>query len=433
MNMTLRFSLAAALGAVCLAVLAPSAFATTTYYAAPSGSGSECTEAAPCELKKAEEVGFTAGDKIVVEPGTYSLSVELAFRSVDVGGVPGQPVPVIQTNGHAVRAGVGAAPAFHDLRIEGSGFFGPREGSGERIFVSYTGNEDACNLLDGGVFRDVVCWAHGGHSGTHAIGLEADGETVEVSLRNVTAIDVDPGGSGLFGEGSAGGVLTVSATNVIARASQGKDITAEYEGFSGAHLTLHNSNYATIFEEEPPFTAITPPGTNGNQTASPLFLDAAAGNFAEASGSPTIDAGSDDPLNGATALAGEARTLPRCLGGVSVTDIGAYEFVPTQVCPTESSFKFGKLKLNKKKGTATLELKAPGAGTFTISGKGVKKVTRTVGEAASPKLTIKPVGKWKKKLEKSGGLKVKIKVKFEPNGNAPLTKGKKLTLRKTTG
>ena len=59
----------------------------------------------------------------------------------------------------------------------------------------------------------------------------------------------------------------------------------------------------------------------GNQSAAPLFVNTEAGDFREAAGSPTIDAGLADEL-GPLDLAGN----PRVLG--SAPDIGAYEFVP---------------------------------------------------------------------------------------------------------
>ena len=66
---------------------------------------------------------------------------------------------------------------------------------------------------------------------------------------------------------------------------------------------------------------MTGAGTNFNQTASPLFVNLGAGDFHEAAGSPTIDAGTDSPLNGPFDLEGN----PREIG--SHTDVGAYEFL----------------------------------------------------------------------------------------------------------
>jgi hypothetical protein len=60
-----------------------------------------------------------------------------------------------------------------------------------------------------------------------------------------------------------------------------------------------------------------------NQTALPLFVDASGGDFHQAVGGPTIDAGINDAANGATDFDGESRTMN------GTTDIGADEATAT--------------------------------------------------------------------------------------------------------
>jgi hypothetical protein len=64
----------------------------------------------------------------------------------------------------------------------------------------------------------------------------------------------------------------------------------------------------------------------GNQSAPPLFVDPENGDFREAAGSPTIDAGIAGLL-GPLDLAGNARVLG------PAPDIGAFEFVPAMSPP----------------------------------------------------------------------------------------------------
>ncbi len=67
---------------------------------------------------------------------------------------------------------------------------------------------------------------------------------------------------------------------------------------------------------------MTAAGTNGNQIADPVFTDSAGGDFSEAAGSPTIDAGTASvPSLGLLDLARIARIRG------SAPDIGAYEYV----------------------------------------------------------------------------------------------------------
>lgn len=106
-----------------------------------------------------------------------------------------------------------------------------------------------------------------------------------------------------------------------------------------------------------------------------------------------------------------------------------------------NAFSFNKVKLNKKKGIATLAVDVPGAGKLALSGKGVKAqrtgriavASRTVSAAGIVKLQIKAKGKAKKKLTKTGKAKVKVTVAYTPTGDLPgdpKTKTKRIKLVK---
>jgi hypothetical protein len=430
------------------AVLAPAAFAGPgTYYASPTGSGAGCEELTPCSLTKAVAEAVNE-DAVILEPGTYTLSMDLALsKAIELGGQPGGAPPVIATNGHGVRVNQGVGAHLHDLHVEGATTLQLFSGVGERLFVSYTGaSNEACGVTDGATLIDSACWAHDGGpaSSASAIGVSATGMSTTVALRNVTAIAAGAGGDAIHTRvAGSKQKLVVEATNVIARALNHPDV--EVDNGSGkeavTEVKLSHSNYATVDGEAAPAATITAAGTDGNQTVSPAFVDAAGGNFREAVGSPTIDAGLTEAANGATALGGEPRSLGTCLGGPAVTDIGAYEFVPTAPCespappatdsqsstPPPSSpppslaspsnaISFGKLKLNKRTGTATLPVGVPDAGTLTLAGKGVKKVVRSSKGATTLSLPIKASGPAKKALAKNGKTKLKLTLKFAPSG-----------------
>jgi hypothetical protein len=106
-----------------------------------------------------------------------------------------------------------------------------------------------------------------------------------------------------------------------------------------------------------------------------------------------------------------------------------------------NAFSFTKVKLNKKKGIATLAVDVPGAGKLALSGKGVKAqrtgrvavASRTVSAAGIVKLPIKAKGKAKKTLTKTGKAKVKVTVAYTPTGDLPgdpKTKTKRIKLVK---
>jgi hypothetical protein len=92
---------------------------------------------------------------------------------------------------------------------------------------------------------------------------------------------------------------------------------------------------------------------------------------------------------------------------------------------------FGKLTFDKKKGTATLQVKVFEAGTLTASGKGVVKAKKKAGKAKTLKVTIKAKGKAKKGLDETGKAKVKAKFSFKPLSGAAVAKTRSIVLRKT--
>lgn len=96
-----------------------------------------------------------------------------------------------------------------------------------------------------------------------------------------------------------------------------------------------------------------------------------------------------------------------------------------------NDFKFGKLKLNKKRGTATLEVKVPGAGKLQLKGTGaVRGAKKTAKSAATIKLTVATKGKTAKTLRKRGKAKVKATVTFTPKGETSRSKSRTLRLVK---
>jgi len=106
-------------------------------------------------------------------------------------------------------------------------------------------------------------------------------------------------------------------------------------------------------------------------------------------------------------------------------DIGAVELQPS------NEFGWGKLKKNKKRGTAllTVNLPSPSAGTLTLTGKGLKAKKVVVnGAKTSLTMVVVPKGKVKKALRKKGKRKVAIKVTYAPPGTSAVTKVRKAKL-----
>ena len=115
--------------------------------------------------------------------------------------------------------------------------------------------------------------------------------------------------------------------------------------------------------------------------------------------------------------------------------IGAFRLT---IAPKPSNvFNFGKLKRNKKKGTATVPVFVPGPGTLSLSGNGIKtqRATRATASTAVPaagtvKLLVKTKGAKRHQLKKKGKVKVKINVTFTPTYGDPNTQSERVKLVK---
>ncbi len=108
---------------------------------------------------------------------------------------------------------------------------------------------------------------------------------------------------------------------------------------------------------------------------------------------------------------------------------------PAPTARPANRFKFAGVKLNKRKGTATLLIEVPGPGALMLAGtKKLAPGSKGLAKAGKFGLTIKLRGKAKKKLASRAALKglarakVKAAVTYTPTGGDPLTQTKKLGL-----
>ncbi len=177
-------------------------------------------------------------------------------------------------------------------------------------------------------------------------------------------------------------------------------------------------------------------GTGDRVNTDPLLgpLQANGGltqTMAPAAASPAVDQGAAFGLTTdqrAVVRPIDLPTIPNSTAaGSDGSDIGAVELQPS------NAFTFGKVKKNKKKGTATLVVKLPqpSAGTLTLKGKGLKPQTIQIAGQAEVKLKIAAKSKAiKKALRKKGKRKVKADVTYTPTGNTAATQSKTTKLVK---
>jgi len=199
---------------------------------------------------------------------------------------------------------------------------------------------------------------------------------------------------------------------------------------NGAFNLIGNQSSGTDFNETV---------ANSNITGTDPQLGALADN-----GGPTmtmLPADSSPVINkGSSSLTTDARDLLRPLtfpgvpfstaAGANGADIGAVELQKTAP-PAEPSnaFSFGWIKLNKKKGVASLQIMVPGAGRVLVLGsKTVAKSSKAAKGASTIAVTIKAKGRAAKQLKKKGKAKVKASVRFTPTGGTAKTKSKTVKL-----
>jgi hypothetical protein len=165
--------------------------------------------------------------------------------------------------------------------------------------------------------------------------------------------------------------------------------------------------------------------------------------MALAANSPAIDKGIRNGLTVDQRGFTRPVDFPQILNapGGDGTDIGAFEVqtlppLPPQPPPPpepSNEFEFGKVKKNKRKGTAKLTVNVPGAGDLDLAKtKKVKGAEKRAPSEGSVKLKVKPKGKARQKLADKGKAKVKAEVTYTPDGGDANTKHKRIRLARAS-
>jgi hypothetical protein len=297
-------------------VVAPAAAnAADTLYATPNPApGAACVAESPCSLEKA--LGDAAGgDTVVIGAGTYESpggSFEDGGKSLTISGAvigPGRPVIA---DPFVLR---GPGTRLSDVQVESSEFLQEAldlggGASADRVLAVAT-EADGCSIHanGGGAITNSLCLSkkEGQFSGL-ATQLSGAGT---MAATNVTMI----GNHGFFSNSPNNPGLTMTDSIAMTTETGGADATFN-QGLTKTirSYLLHHASTPNVSETE-------------SLTQEPVFIG--AGDYREAPGSPSIDAGSASAAPGELDLDGNLRKIgPK-------TDIGAYEFVPD--APTVST------------------------------------------------------------------------------------------------
>lgn len=337
-------------GLAVLVLAAPGAAGAAVRYAEPGGDGPEpCLAADACDLQVAvESLAVMDGDEVVVRSGDYMLGGgELLIEDdINLHGQSGQPRPrilgtglsVVRTNSTfdarisdlTIRADAGTALSFAATIVE-------------RVDAT-TGDGVACAPFFTSTIRDSVCRSTGG-SGSSGLAVGCGGAcNYDVRVVNVTAVGDD---YGIRLDVNGGANITINASNAIAQGGT-FDVRAgatDMDAGNDPDVVLDHSNYRTR-EVVGANASVTAPGSGANQTAAPLLVNAAAGDFHQLPASPTRNAGAAVTGLGSLDIDRQARRQ-----GIA-PDIGADEFSePTFRCAGRLATRVGTAGRDAIRGT----------------------------------------------------------------------------------
>jgi hypothetical protein len=310
-----------------------------------------CPKDDPCEVHH----GFTiaaANDEVIITAGDYgsasaplSGAVTSSQTGLNVHGEDGKPRPRIFLDTGNDTSGLsltGAGTKARHFEVHHHASLGSRQAAftldnaeaTDVVARIVSPQGKACVVLHASLLTNSLCEA----TATNAFGIATHtgvgpGEPNNSVLRNVTAIAAAAGSNGIhaFGGNDAADDQNLTVTNAIARGCPAcADVAADNApgGFGTAIVTIDHSNFG--FEGALPAGSgdrvVDGPGGGNQRFIAVNFV--AADDFHQAAGSPTIDKGTTNVLNGPADFDGD----PRALG--QGTDMGADEFVPPPTAVT---------------------------------------------------------------------------------------------------
>ncbi|HEX6583482.1 MAG TPA: hypothetical protein VF056_07730 [Thermoleophilaceae bacterium] len=342
--------------ALSVAALTPAARADSQRYAIPGGPDTDCSAASPCSITKAVQ-GASAGDEVVLNSGDYDLSAALMDpAAITIRGVAGQPRPRLLLSGpEFVELQAGSALRWVEIDQTDPGALRATGATVDQVVVRAPNNP---LFIDSSTVSNSIVVATG--PAAIAIRSKSNGTSNSV-LRNVTAIATGNGGAAVQAFGETPGNVFIGAINVIARGGPGGwSFRVGTDNVGGqASIGIGHSSYAAGTLDKSGTGATFTDG-GGNIALAPTFVNPAAGDYRQAPGSPTIDAGLDDARNGALDLDGD----PRAIGK---TDIGADEFLAAPAGGTGAGGGTGPAGVGSDPAAPPSPVSTPFAGVRLVS------------------------------------------------------------------
>lgn len=133
-------------------------------------------------------------------------------------------------------------------------------------------------------------------------------------------------------------------------------------------------------------------------------------------------------IAGATGTTLTARQAGSYACQSTATNAAGSAMASSSAVAIKAELTLGKVRLNRKAGTATLSVAALGVGKLALGGAGIKARRAKASEKA--RFRIGATGRAKKRLKATGRARVKATVTFRPEGAEPIRRSKTIVLRK---
>jgi hypothetical protein len=348
------------------------------------------------------------------------------------------------TGNHADSDGAGIYVHYGALQVDSSTISGNTAGSaGGGIYFHQT---DAPSVIRNSTITGNSTQGDFDDGGGVYINDDDPTQSIRIENTTITGNTVGDHGGGIYDfSGPGQSSLTIESSTITGNTSgnEGGGIYNDYATTIRNTILADNTsgdNSDISYSADPANVAfsliehlgepITPAGPNTTGQDPQLSGLASNGGPTQtqlpAATSPVIDKGNAFGLNSDQRGVLRPIDFPAIPNAADGSDIGAVELQPS------NTFTLGKLKRNKKKGTAkqVVILPLPDAGSVTIKGKGLKTKTRQVTGAAQIKLPVIAKGKKRRALSRNGKAKLKAQISYQPVGNALSTLKKKLKLLK---
>lgn len=338
-----RKTLAAALATLAICAATPAPASAADLHAAPSGSGTACSLAEPCSIQAAFSSVTANGDQILLAGGDYGSAANRITQQLFIGW---QSVAIKPEPGARPKLWLGVDSIW--LSSPNSSITGIEidyDGSGsalagnvstiDHVRIKSTGI--GISLSNGtapvvNISNTMISATGEGGWGISQNNVTNMDSEVALNLRNVSVVDDGATSAGVMvivvGVGAGKVTTHLNVWNSIVRGA-GNDIElqASYAPDTATAL-IRRSNFGEVAFFGNGTTSATDPADLGNQTLAPVFMDQVGGDLHQAATSPTIDAGLEDLVEGATDIDGDGRIVG------SAIDMGADEYAaPPPVDP----------------------------------------------------------------------------------------------------